>query len=61
MRMFFSMLEKKMKDSPRDAEALESMRSGFDATNRASLAPLLEHLRNYERSINETVSSVANA
>ena len=61
MRMFFSMLEKKAKDSPRDAEALESMRSGFDATNRASLTPLLEHLRNYERFVSDTVSSAANA
>lgn len=44
MRMFFRMLEKKTDASPRDAEALSQMRVGFDATDRAALAPLLAHL-----------------
>lgn len=49
MRAFFRMMEGKAKESPRDAEALASMRAGFDATSRNALEPLFAHLRAIEQ------------
>lgn len=44
MRMFFKMLEKKKDEDTRNAEVLETMREGFDGTNREYLASAIEHI-----------------
>lgn len=44
MRMFFKMLEKKREDDPRNAEVLETMRGGFDGTDRKNLETAIEHI-----------------
>lgn len=44
MRMFFKMLEKKREEDPRNAEVLETMRDGFDGTNRKYLEPAIERI-----------------
>lgn len=44
MRMFFKMLEKKEEEDPRNAEVLDTMRGGFDGTNREYLRPAIEKI-----------------
>ncbi|MBX9034015.1 flavodoxin domain-containing protein [Gordonibacter massiliensis (ex Traore et al. 2017)] len=41
MKLFFKMQEKQAATDPRAAEMLEGMRGGFDATDRAAVAPVV--------------------
>ncbi|RDB61246.1 hypothetical protein C1878_12225 [Gordonibacter sp. 28C] len=45
MKLFFKMQEKQAATDPRAAEMLEGMRGGFDATDRAAVAPVIERVR----------------
>lgn len=44
MRMFFKMLEKKRDEDLRNAEVLETMRDGFDGTNREYLTSAISYI-----------------
>lgn len=45
MKMFFKMQEKQAETDPRAAEMLSGMRSGFDGTDRAAIAPVVARAR----------------
>lgn len=45
MKLFFKMQEKNAKSDPHAAEMLSGMRGGFDGTDRATIAPVVECAR----------------
>lgn len=45
MKLFFKMQRKQAETDPRAAEMLEGMQGGFDATDRAALAPVVAAVR----------------